>query len=76
MGKAPRTRDLPALVGVKECCVILEVQKMTFNRWRESGYFDIEPADPGPAQGPVWVRDEVVEWGKRNGRQRAPAAQA
>jgi hypothetical protein len=71
-----KTPKLPALAGVKEACVILEVQKMTFNRWRESGYFDVPPADPGPAQGPVWAVDDVVKWGELNGRKRAPVGAA
>jgi hypothetical protein len=71
-----KTEKLPALVGVAEACEILGVQKMTFKRWRDDGYFDIKPADPGPKQGPVWVADDVRAWGEKNGRLRQPAGAA
>lgn len=57
---------------MKEACELLGIQKMTFNRWRDSGYFDVPSADPGPAQGPVWVRSDVEAWLRQNGRKRAP----
>lgn len=69
-----QTPKLPPLVGVKDACELLGVQKMTFNRWRQDGYFDVPSADPGPSQGPVWVEGDVIAWRDKHGRKRAAVA--
>lgn len=77
-----RTPRLPDLVGAKEACEILGVQKMTLNRWMDKGSgahgptstYMIEPKRI--SAGPVWVKSDVERFAKEIGRQRAPAKRA
>jgi hypothetical protein len=75
-----RTPRLPDLVGGKEACEILGVQKMTLNRWMRPGSGNLGPDGTymiPPKRidaGPVWVRSDVERFAEEIGRQRAPAA--
>jgi len=77
-----RTPRLPELVGVKEACEILGVQKMTLNRWLRAGSGTLGPdhtymIPPKRIEaGPVWARSDVERFAEEIGRQRAPAGQA
>lgn len=77
-----RTPRLPELVGAKEACEILEVKKMTLNRWLRPGSGTLGPDQtymipPKRIEaGPVWVREDVERFAEEIGRQRAPAGQA
>lgn len=74
MASRPRRRktaDLPDLVGVAEACDILGINRMTLKRWRDSGYFSIEPVQIG--RDPVWTRDDIEGFAEQFGRQRALA---
>jgi hypothetical protein len=80
------TPELPELVGNKEACEILGIDKMTLNRWKEPGSGEVLDFDGfGPnrtymctwaeiASGPVWVREDVIRHRDEIGRQRAPSA--
>lgn len=77
-----RTARLPDLVGSKEACEILGVQKMTLRRWLEPGSgpygpdrtYMIPPREI--AAGPVWARSDVEHFREQIGRRRAPAVAA
>lgn len=80
MARRPwRTPRLPELVGNKEACQILGIQKMTMKRWLEpgsgphgpDGTYMIPPRRIDA--GPVWVKDDVLRFKQEIGRQRAPA---
>jgi predicted site-specific integrase-resolvase len=77
-----RTPRLPELVGAKEACELLGIQKMTLNRWLKPGSGTLGPdgtymIPPKRIEaGPVWVREDVVRFAEEIGRQRAPAGQA
>lgn len=80
MARRPwRTPRLPELVGAKETCEILGIQKMTLNRWMRagSGTLGTEQTYMIPPKridaGPVWVRSDVERFAAEIGRQRAPA---
>lgn len=80
MARRPwRTPRLPDLVGSKEACEILGIQKMTLNRWMRpgSGTLGDEETYMIPAKrvdaGPIWVKDDVERFAAEIGRQRAPA---
>lgn len=70
------TAQLPELVGAKETLEILEVDKMTLNRWSQPGSGDNPPEGTymiPPARirsGPVWVREDVERFKVERGRQR------
>lgn len=64
-----RTSALPELLSAKEAMALMGITKMTFKRWRDSGYFAIEPAYVG--KDPVWTRDDIMEFSETFGRQRA-----
>jgi hypothetical protein len=78
------TPDLPELVGSKEACEILGIDKMTLNRWKKPGSGEVlDFGGFGPnrtymcpwaeiAAGPVWVREDVIRHRDEIGRQRAP----
>lgn len=83
MAKRPwRTPRLPELVGSKEACRILDIQKMTLNRWMRPGSGELGPEQtymipPKRIEaGPVWVREDVERFADEIGRQRARAGQA
>ena len=75
-----RTPKLPELVGAKEACEILGIQKMTLNRWLrpESGVHGPEKtymiAPVKIAAGPVWAKSDVEHFAEQIGRRRAPVA--
>ena len=77
-----RTPRLPELVGSKEACEILNIQKMTLTRWMKpgSGTLGHEQTYMIPpkmiAAGPVWVRTDVERFAEEIGRRRAPAGAA
>lgn len=78
-----RTSRLPDLVGSKETCEILGIQKMTLTRWLKPGTGPWGPdGQYGPngtymippkyiAAGPVWVKSDVERFAEEIGRQRA-----
>jgi hypothetical protein len=83
MARRPwRTPRLPELVGAKEACEILGIQKMTLNRWMKpgsgphgaDGTYMIPPKRIDA--GPVWVRSDVERFRDEIGRQRARAGEA
>jgi hypothetical protein len=73
------TPKLPELVGSKEACELLGIQKSTLTRWLKPGSGDhgddktymIPPART--AAGPVWAKADIERFGEKIGRQRAPA---
>jgi hypothetical protein len=75
-----KTAKLPELVGAREACELLGIQKMTLRRWLEpgsgpygsEGTYMIEPKRI--AAGPVWAKDDVLHFAAEIGRRRAPAA--
>lgn len=77
-----KTPRLPELVGAKDACELLGVQKMTLNRWMRpgsgehgpDGTYMIPPKRVG--SGPVWVRSDVEHFAEEIGRRRAPASTA
>jgi hypothetical protein len=77
-----RTPRLPELVGTKEACAILGIQKMTLNRWLRPGSGTLGPeltymVPPKRVDaGPVWVKSDVLRFADEIGRQRAPAGHA
>jgi hypothetical protein len=84
-----RTPRLPRVVGIKGACALLGVHKTTLNHWMEPGSgglgpdktYMIPPIRVGDGTDeddgwPIWVREDVVEFAKVYGRQRAPAGQA
>jgi hypothetical protein len=71
--KRHRTADLPPLVGVAEACAILGINRMSFKRWRDSGYFAIKPVQIG--RDPVWAEADIIAFAAEKGRQRAPIGQ-
>jgi predicted site-specific integrase-resolvase len=70
-----KTSELPELVGVREACAILGVNRMTFLRWRDSGYFDIAPREINDRD-VVWTKDDIERFAADKGRQRAPIGAA
>lgn len=70
---------MPPLVGSKEACEILGIQKMTLNRWLKAGSgrlgddrtYMIPPKRIDA--GPVWVRADVERFRDTIGRQREPS---
>lgn len=80
-----RTPRLPDLVGFKEACEILGVQKMSLHRWQKKGSGANTPwGGFGPDQtymipaarvqsGPLWDRRDVERFAAEIGRQRAAA---
>lgn len=70
--KRRRTSDLPAIISVAGACEICGVNRMTFKRWRDTGYFDLEPVTVAGV--PIWTRDDVERFAAAKGRQRAPIA--
>lgn len=79
-----KTSRLPELVGSREACELLGVQKMTLNRWlqpdsgnAESCHGDERTYMLTPQRigaGPVWVKSDVEHFAQEIGRRRAPAA--
>lgn len=75
-----KTPRLPELVGAKEACELLGIQKMTLNRWLRQGTgphgdertYMIQPQRT--AAGPVWVKSDVEFFAEEQGRRRAPAS--
>jgi hypothetical protein len=73
-----KTEKLPPLVGAKEACEILGIQKMTLRRWLEKGSGNFGPDGTymiPPARidaGPVWVRSDIEYFVEEIGRRRAP----
>lgn len=73
------TPSLPPLVGTKEACEILGIQKMTLHRWLQPGSgalgedrtYMIPPKRIGAS--PVWVRADVERFRDEVGRQRSPS---
>jgi hypothetical protein len=70
------TPSLPPLVGSKEACEILGIQKMTLNRWMQPGSGELGedrtymvPPKRVDA-GPVWIREDVERFRDEVGRQR------
>lgn len=81
--KTPHDPDSSELVGAKEACAILGVDKMTLWRWRQPGsgkphssYGDdrtyMIPPKQRVGNRPVWARADVEEFARTIGRQRAP----
>jgi hypothetical protein len=71
------TDNLPALVGNKETCELLGIQKSTLARWMKP-----ETGEHGPQRtymiewktvnaGPVWDRRDVEDFAAMNPRRRA-----
>lgn len=56
---APANAD-KRLLGVKEVCALLGVQRMTLKRLRDKGGFPEPLAEL--ATGPIWNEREVQEW--------------
>jgi hypothetical protein len=77
--RAHSTSDLPDLVGSKEACQILGIQKMTLTRWLDPGSGSLGPdrthmIPPKRINaGPVWVRSDVERFAVEVGRRRQPA---
>lgn len=77
-----KTARLPELVGSKEACEILGIQKMTLKRWLEPGSGPYGPdrtymiPPHRISAGPVWAKDDVETFAEEIGRRRAPAAAA
>jgi len=77
-----RTPRLHDLVGSKEACEILGIQKMTLTRWLRPGSGTLGPEEtymipPKRIEaGPVWVKSDVIRFVEEVGRQRAPAGRA
>jgi hypothetical protein len=77
--QAVRRARLPDLVGAKETCEILGIQKMTLKRWLDpdSGRLGPDKTYMIPPKridaGPVWVKSDVIRFGQEVGRQRARA---
>jgi hypothetical protein len=80
------TDKLPELVGVKEACEILDVDKNTLYRWLKpsSGDGKVVTVDAQRSymippkrisSGPVWVREDVERFRDEIGRQRARAGE-
>lgn len=73
-----RTLRLPELVGNKEACEILGIQKTTLGRWLKPGSGVLGPHKTRmiPPRyidaGPVWVKADVVRFAEKPGRRRAP----
>jgi hypothetical protein len=73
------TYELPDLVGAKEACEILGVQKMTLGRWLRPGSGPFPPhgtymIEPKRVDaGPIWVKSDMERFAQEVGRQRAPA---
>ncbi len=71
------TPSLPRLVGAKEACEIIGINKMTLGRWLKpgSGTLGDEQTYMIPpkriAASPVWARSDVERFAKEVGRQRA-----
>jgi hypothetical protein len=68
---------LPELVGSRETCELLGIQKMTLNRWLkpDSGEFPPDRTYMIPPKridaGPVWTKADVLRFRREKGRQRA-----
>lgn len=77
------TSSVPDLVGAKDACAILGIDKMTLWRWQQPGSgkphsshgdddtYMITPQRVGKRA--VWVRADVEAFARTIGRQRAPA---
>lgn len=79
MAKPWKTKGLPELVGSREACEILGVDKATLNRWLKPGTGAHGPGSTYMLEpkyikaGPVWVRKDVERFARDFGRQRARA---